>query len=217
MHVTTIAGIISSWSTLVIPVLIFLLRPQRLVKANWLLVVYALLQFMTDRLQEFFLLSGIEHTINFVFVMLEYSVLAALLYITLQKKRNLRWVLAGSLLFTILSILTFTELGTGYYGSIRGISAILLISYAMFFFLEWITAEIFEPINARAEFWMITGILLYLAGNFFFFITRHQHFAEGLLIHYLVNLLRNACFIAALVQSRTASGKTASLLNQNKF
>lgn len=216
MHVTSIAGIISSWSTLIIPGLILLLRPQRLVKANWLILVYALLQFVTDRLQGSVQLSGSEHTINFIFVMLEYILLASLLYITLQKKRNHRWVLAGTLLFTVLSILTFTELGMGYYGSIRGISAILLISYAMFFFLEWITAENFEPINARAEFWMVTGILLYLAGNFFFFITRHQHFAEGLLIHYMVNLLRNACFITALVQPRITAGKTASLLRQNK-
>lgn len=214
MPVIPILGIISSWSTLVIPVLLFFLRPQRMAKANWTLLAFCLLQFIMDRLHEFAGLAGWEHFLNFVFVVMEYSSLAALMYLSLQKKRNRRWVMAGSFLFATLGILTWLKLGAGYYGSIRGISAILLISYAMFFFMEWITADTFEPINARAEFWMVTGTLLYLAGNFFFFITRQHHFSEGLLIHYLVNLLRNACFVAALFQSWSV---VKTRLSSNKY
>lgn len=215
MHLIPIVGIISSWSTLVIPVLYFLMRPQRLAKANIILMAFCLLQFLVDRLHELADLTGMEHSLNFVFVVLEYISLAALMYGALQKKRNRRWVLAGSFLFAVLSALTWLHLGAGHFSSIRGISAILLISYAMFFFLEWITAETFEPINTRAEFWMVTGTLLYLAGNFFFFITHRHHFSESLLIHYLVNMLRNTCFVAAMFQSWSL-GKTR-VLRANKY
>jgi len=212
MLLTPIVGMISSWSTLAIPVLFFLLRPQRLVKANWLLLVYSVLHFASDRINEFFSTDDhMLHQLSFVFVLLEYVVLAALLYMVLMKKRNRRWVLAGSALFAILAVLTWVRWGAGYYGSIRGTSVILLISYIMFFFLEWITAETFEPINTRPEFWMVTGALLYLAGNFFFFITIRNQFAESLLIHYLVNILRNACFVAAMVQS-CSTGKNTSVI-----
>ncbi|MBO9635022.1 MAG: hypothetical protein J7578_18075 [Chitinophagaceae bacterium] len=215
MHVISIVGIISSWSTLVIPALLLVLRPQRMAKANWALLAFCLLQFIMDRLHEFADLRGIEHPLNFIFVVLEYCSLAALMYLSLQKKRNRRWLFAGSMLFFVLSGLTWLRLGADHYSSIRGISAILLISYAMFFFMEWITAETFAPINARAEFWMVTGTLLYLAGNFFFFITMRHHFTEGLLIHYLVNMLRNGCFVAAMLQSWSLV--RTRLMSANKY
>lgn len=201
MLVTQITGFISSWSTLVIPVLFLVLRPQRLQHVHWLILVYSLLLFSSDRLQDLHAIRGIQFHISFVFVLLEYALLSTFMYIVLQKKRNRRWVIAGSGLFALLAAIAWVQWGASLFGSIRGISVILLISYILFFYLEWITAENFEPIQNRVEFWMVTGALFYLAGNFFYFITIHNPIKEGLLIHNMVNMLRNAAFATAIIQS----------------
>ena len=201
MLLTQITGFISSWSTLVIPVLFLVLRPQRLQSVHWLILVYCLLLFSSDRLQDITSVRGIQYQLSFVAVLLEYALLSTFMYITLQKKRHRRWVLLGSMLFSLMAALTWVRWGAGQYGNVRGVSVILLISYIMFFYLEWITAEQFEPIQTRIEFWMVTGSLFYLAGNFFYFITIHNPIREGLMIHHLVNILRNACFSVAMIQS----------------
>ncbi len=207
MALTQIVGSISSYSSLAIPILFFFYRPQRLGRESGLIFVYAIFSFTNDRLHEFFDSAGIYYTLSFIFANLEYLLFAALLYLLLQKRRNKRWVLGGSLFFISISVFTLLQYGVSNFGSIRGIEVILLISYIMFFFLEWITADIFEPIDQKAEFWMITGCLVYLAGNFFFFITIHNQEMQSLLIHYLVNLLRNAFFITAILQGLASKGQ----------
>lgn len=216
MHVTSVTGIISYWSTLFIPLLFFLLRPQRLVKANWPVFLYSLVHFATIKLHDQLEDAGFHHQLNFSIVVIEYALLAWLLWFCLQKRRNKRWVSGGSGLLAILITATLLSPGTVIYSSISGISVILLISYIMFYFMEWITAETFEPINARPEFWMVTGVLFYVAGNFFYFISLRSHLTESLLIHHLVNLLRNACFVMAILQS-WAMGKSRPVTSPHKF
>lgn len=216
MHVTPITGIISSWSTLFIPLLFILLRPQRLVRANWPVLLYSMIHFTVTQLYDQLNRSAFLPQLNFLIVVLEYALLAWLLWLCLQKRRNRRWVSGGSALLGILITATLLRPGAVFYSSISGISVILLISYSMFFFMEWITAETFEPINARPEFWMVTGVLFYVAGNFFYFISLRSHYTESLLIHHLVNLLRNACFGMAMLQS-WAMGKSDPVSAPHKF
>ncbi|MGN6417238.1 MAG: hypothetical protein ACTHMC_07095 [Pseudobacter sp.] len=216
MFVTTVTGIISSWSTLFIPLLFFLLRPQRLVRANWPILLFSLVHFITGQLHDQLNSAPFHHQFNFCIVLIEYGLLAWLLFLCLRKPRNKRWVSGGSGLLAILITTTLLRPGSFFYSSIGGISVILLISFSMFFFMEWITAETFEPINTRPEFWMVTGVLFYVAGNFFYFISLRSHYTESLLIHHLVNLLRNACFVMAIVQSRAIS-KSGPLPSAHKF
>lgn len=201
MALTPLVGLITSWSSLVIPGLFLFQRPQRLTRETKLLFAYAIFSFTNDRLHEFFHSSSTFYTLSFTFAIIEYILFAALLFLLLQKRRHKRWIIAGSLFFAAISVFTLINSGVANFGSIRGIEVLLLISYIMLFFLEWITAESFEPIDGKPEFWIVTGCLLYLAGNFFFFITVDNQLIHSLLIHFLVNLLRNACFITAIIRT----------------
>ncbi|WEK33466.1 MAG: hypothetical protein P0Y53_13325 [Candidatus Pseudobacter hemicellulosilyticus] len=201
MALTSVIGLISSYSSLLIPVLFWYRRHQRL---NWetrLLLVYAFFVFGTDRLRDLIDPAVLPGIFSFVFTVTEYGLLALLLFLLLSRKRNRKWVVAGSLLFAAMAVLAFIHSESIPFSSLHGIEAILLISYIFLYLLEWIMTETFEPIDGRPEFWMVTGCLLYLAGNFFYYIAIEEQGIHGMLVHYLVNMLRNACFITAIIQT----------------
>ena len=212
MAVAPLAGIISSYSSLAIPIVLWVQRPTRLDFTFRLLLIYAISAFIGDRIPG---LIGASHTtaraLSFVFTTIEYVLFTLFFYQFFQRKSYKKWVIVGSVIFVIMVILELMKFSFVYYSRFNaGTGVLLIISYCLLLFHEWLMDDPMEIIYEKAAFWIALGCLVYVSGSFFFFITVGKQWEQNWLIHSVFNLLKNILFTMAIVQAfpRTAPKKT---------
>ncbi|MFT3822973.1 MAG: hypothetical protein QM731_03600 [Chitinophagaceae bacterium] len=202
MIVAPMAALIASYSALAVPFFAVFQKKLRPVAIPWLLAVYCIVSFINDRLVNFF-----EHrntiysvsVITYIFSIIEYGLLTALFYRLIQNKLNRYILKAGTVLFVATAIIRLIHL---HNYSLNGLttctSALLVINYSILYFYEWLKTDIMEPIDGKAEFWIVTGCLFYFSANFFFFINPDKQLVHTWLIISIFNFLKNVLFIAAM-------------------
>ncbi len=201
MTVPPLAAIISSYSLLAIPVILLLQRSTRMDPTFRLLFMYAITAFAVDRIPELIdASSATTRVLSFVFTIFEYTVFTLFFYGFFQRKSYKRWVLAGSVLFLISLIFELEKFGIVYYSRLNaGMAVLLIISYSLLLFHEWLMDDPMELIHKKAAFWITLGCLVYLSGNFFFFITVGKQWEQNWAMHAVCNLFKNLLFVTAIV------------------
>lgn len=203
MTVTPLAGIIASYSLLAIPIFLLALRPSRLSLTGKLLFVYALTAFTGDRLPEIIHASPTTARIlSFIFTITEYTFFTLFFYRFFRRKNYRKWVIAGSVIFIVIVTLELEKFGLVYYSRFNaGTAVILIISYSLLLFHEWLMDDPMEFIYKKPAFWITLGCLVYLSGSFFFFITVGKQWEQNWPLHAVFNLLKNILFVMAIIQA----------------
>lgn len=203
MTVAPLAAIVSSYSLLAIPVALLVQRPARLDLTFRLLLLYSITSFTVEYITGVIdATSPATRVLSFAFTIFEYTVFTLFFYRFFLRKSFRRWVIGGSLIFGITVILELNKFGVVYYSRFNaGAAAILIISYSLLLFHEWLVDDPMEYLYKKAAFWIALGCLLYLAGNFFFFITVGKRWEQNQIIHAVFNLLKNGLFVIAILQA----------------
>jgi hypothetical protein len=201
MTVAPLAAIISSYSLLAIPVILLLQRPVRMDPTFRLLFIYAIVAFVVDRIPELIVsTSSAARVLSFAFTIFEYTVFTLFFYRFFQRKTYKKWVLAGSVIFLITLVFELQKFGIVYYSRLNaGTAVILIISYSLLLFHEWLMDDPMELIHKKAAFWITLGCLVYLSGNFFFFITVGKQWEQNWAMHAVSNLFKNLLFVTAIL------------------
>lgn len=207
MTVAPLAAIISTYSFLAIPATILVQRPARMEFPVKLLFSYSLIAFASE------LLPGVFHTsptctriLSFAFTIFEYTVFTLFYWHFLRRKTH-RWcVLGGSLIFVSIAIIELQKFGVVYYSRFNAATAvILIISYSLLLFHEWLTDDPMELIYKKPAFWITLGCLVYLSGHFFFFIAVGKQWEQNWVLHAVCNLVKNLLFVMAIWQTYPAT------------
>lgn len=203
MTVKPLAGIIASYSLLAIPITLLALRPSRLSLTGKLLFIYALTAFTGDRIPEIIHTSSTTtRSLSFIFTITEYTFFTLFFYRFFRRKSYKKWVIAGSLIFIVIAALELEKFGLVYYSRFNaGTAVILIISYSLLLFHEWLMDDPMEIIYKKPAFWITLGCLVYLSGNFFFFITVGKQWEQNWPLHTVFSLLKNILFVMAIIQA----------------
>lgn len=207
MTVPPLAALILSYSILAIPFTLLFQRPTRLEPSFRLLLVYALVAFLVDRIPELVEVSSTTARIlSFAFTIFEYTLFTLLFYRFFNGRYYKRWVIGGSLLYVGIVVLELQKFGVVYYSRFNaGTAVILIISYSLLLFHEWLNDDPMVIIYSKAAFWITMGCMVYLSGNFFFFITVGKQWEQHWAMHAISNFLRNMLFVVAILQAYPAT------------
>jgi hypothetical protein len=202
MTVAPLAGIISSYSSLAIPIAWLVMRPVRTNPVFGLLLVYSLSSFIGDRIPEMIGASGMAtRVMSFSFTIIEFTMFTLLFYHFFHRKGYKRWVIAGSAIFLATLVAELQKFGFLHYSRFNaGMAVILVISYSFLLFHEWLMDDPMEMIYEKVDFWITLGILVYLSGSFFFFISVGKRWEQNWMMHAVCNLIKNILFTIAIVQ-----------------
>lgn len=194
----------SQYST-VLPILVFLLFLKKTRGWHlWVIFFYCIYSFSNDTVILYRFNQG-ESVKGFLycFTIIEYLIFASFLFSILINKTIKRILIFVSLLFTISCLyLIFMETLKKFDSFQASVSAILLIAFCIVYLFEQINKPEITFIYASYKFWIITGILIYLAATLFLY-----GFADSLpadvareywIISHISNVLKNILFSIAI-------------------
>lgn len=149
----------------------------------------------------------------------EYSLFAACLYNVINNKRFRKFILITSLSFsTFLIIYNLTTKVVGIDSVPIGIETILILIFSFYYFYEQMqdTTNLF--IYTRFSFWIVLGMVLYLAGSFFIYIYSSQLSQQEIRKYWIFtnifSILKNIFFaIAIIVNAKHAVQKPSKKYN----
>lgn len=206
MTVAPLAAIISTYSYLAIPAILLIQRPHRLAFPVKLLLLYSLAAFLCEYLPCLVHATpAFTRILSFAFTIFEYTVFTLFYDHFLQRKIHRRLVLGGSLVFATIAVLELQKFGVVYYSRFNaGMAVILIISYSLLLFHEWLTDDPMELLHKKPAFWITLGCLLYLSGHFFFFITVGKQWEQNWILQAVCNTGKNGLFVMAIWQTYPA-------------
>ena len=109
------------------------------------------------------------------FTFFEYFFLALFLWINLASKKARKVLVILSSLFFLFLIYFYISSHFSRIDSIPiGIESIIIISFSFYFFYEKIKSPTLNYIYNDYRFWILIGMILYLAGSFFIYIYGEQ-------------------------------------------
>lgn len=164
--------VISKFSA-VLPIIFFLIFLKRNNKGGlWVIFIYSIISFITDsaysrltaRIPYFYIYS--------TFSIIEYSLFALFLFLSLQQKSFKLVIQIGSLLFYILAIsnIFHNHKTDSFDSSSASLESILIIVYGIFFLFEQVKDPSIFYVYYLKKFWIIIAFLIYFASTLFLFI-----------------------------------------------
>ena len=160
------------YSSGILTVLIFLILSKYLLRDTTLLLL-AIYTF-TDLLLNYYTRNINKMLYQYVwstFTFVEYIVFAFFLWSNIKSKSFKKIIFLLSALF--ITFTTFYNIQTGFKNidSIPiGVETILILVFAFYYLYEQLNDTSTLFIYSRYQFWVVIGILIYLAGSFFIFI-----------------------------------------------
>ena len=139
---------------------------------------------------------------------LEYVFFSFILWHSIESKRIKRLIIIASVLFLIFQIQYYFRIAHARLDSVPiGIETILLFIYVLTFLYEFYKKDNTDFITNHYCFWISIGVLIYLGGSFFFYISINQLQEKELEIlgnlTYITEIMKNLFFsIAVLKLSR---------------
>ena len=173
--------------------------------------MYIVYSFSTDLLTKYLIEKGIStdplsSTLSSIFTIVEFCCFSLFFYFTLLNHPRIRKIiLVFAVLFAVFCFLNlFLEFSR--YDNLDTIpvtfQAIFIMSLCVIYFFEQIRNPNSLFIYSTSEFWIVTGILVYLAGTFFIFIYSANLTQEELIkywpINYVFNAIKNILFGLAI-------------------
>ena len=139
------------------------------------IVSYCTLDILVNLIAEFSSSNRLVYISYAFFTAYEYSVFAFILSINIKNKIFKKVITAVSFVFILFLFGYYSTSNPRSIDSIPiGIETILIIMYSFYYLYEQMnnTNELF--IYSKYQFWIIVGIMLYLAGSFFIYIFANQ-------------------------------------------
>jgi len=213
---------ISVYSPL-LPIFFFLLffaRNNR--KDIWVVFIYSLFAFITDRLLLNFKSSEyprLSFSILSLFTIIEFTLFTIFIYFSLRSRKIKSSILIVSAIFVFFSIIFyFLKLGNEKFDSVSAsIEAILILAFCILFLFDNINKEP-SFIYEKYEFWIIVGMLIYLGGVLFLFIFSSSFTKDEKNIYwninYSLNIIKNILFAIAFFMKKET---TNNLTMQNRY
>ena len=156
-----------------LPIICFILsyRKSSSSRVLWIIVIYSLYNYLTDlgliylthRPTRVFLYSS--------FTFFEYFLFASAIYLTIRNKAFRRFIIGTSISFFVFIVIYNLYVKVIGIDSIPiGIEAIFILIFSFYYLYE----QMKDPENlfvySRFSFWVVLGMMLYLAGSFFIYI-----------------------------------------------
>ena len=161
----------------IIILLLFLIffKETRTSKGLWLIVIYCLYDILTNKALDYFSENNFLKAYSIAyhsFTFIEYSIFS--IFISLQIKNKLfRNIIAWSIpafgLFLLLYHKVLVLHTKGVDSVPIGIETILILLYAFYYLYEQMNDLSGALIYDKYSFWVITGIMIYLAGSLFIY------------------------------------------------
>jgi hypothetical protein len=140
----------------------------------WVLFVYSIYSFGNNLLILYFTTYRPTYDFNkfvFFFTLFEYLFFAATLYFILKSQVVKKTLLFISPLFAIFCVYFIFWGAIKRFDSLQtSIECIIIIVICLYYFYEQLMSPEVELIYTSYKFWIIIGLLLYLAGSFFIFV-----------------------------------------------
>lgn len=142
----------------------------------------------------------------YFFTLFEYLLFVAILFKLLRSKLIKKAILLISPTFVLFCIYFIFGYKIKKFDSLQtSVECILIILLCLYYFYEQLTNPEFEFIYNNYKFWVVLGLLLYLAGSFFIFVFASQlSEAESDMywpILYVCGIVRNILFAIAVYLS----------------
>ncbi|WP_460566586.1 hypothetical protein [Flaviaesturariibacter terrae] len=188
-----------------LPCLVFFLTFTQSRKNKVLKVIslYAGFEFLTNFSTQFVTMR-VTLLLYSIFTLVEYTLLSRAFFHIIKAK------IAKKIIFFLSIGFTAFWLIYRFYGPKNvldsvpiGVESILLLIYAFYFLFEEMDNVSQGPLYTRFSFWIVAGILVYLAGNFFLYVfanqvdtrTRHIFWMFG----NLCAILKNVAFVVSIM------------------
>jgi hypothetical protein len=171
----------------------------------WVIAFYCIYSFTNDNLILSRFNKGLEiSTLLYSFTIVEYLVFATYLWSILKNKTFKYILIAASAFFTIYCLTYLIQNTFIKFDSIQtSIEAIVIITFCIIYLFEEMNQPQVTFIYSSYHFWIVIGILIYLAGTFFFFVyasnLSNAELDSFSIINHISNILKNILFSIAFV------------------
>ncbi len=198
----------------------FFFKKSRPIRALWVIITYCTYNFLTDFIYRYIPSRPSELFIYSLFTFVEYYLFTYALYIVIKNQRFKRVIIILGILFTIfLLIYDFTATQNSIDSIPIGMEAILVLIFSFYYLFERMNDTSTLFIYNHYSFWIILGMLLYLAGSFFIYIFSAQLLSEhrgSEVAHYWIftnifSILKNIFFAIAIIINAKQSERESNV------
>jgi hypothetical protein len=166
----------SAFSDLVIVIFFFIyFGKTRLEKGLWAVLVYCLSSILLNFVGDDLLNPIYKYIFYAFFTLFEYLLFSVFLWLCIKSSGFKKIIVLSSALFFcfVVSYLVFAKHQKIDSLSI-GIETILIILFSFYYLYEQLNNTDSLFIYSKYQFWIVTGILIYLTGSFFIYIFANQ-------------------------------------------
>jgi hypothetical protein len=208
-----------------LPVLLFFLFFKRIKKNSsaWVIISYLFFDFLIN-IALLYIPVKFHNKTYPVATFFESLFFAYFFYLTVKKKSLRRAIIISSALLALTSLSYYVYTYYYAYGILRrtvhldsvpiAIETIAIFLFSFFYFFEQIndTENLF--VYNTPSFWGVLGILIYLAGSFFVYISANSISLQQLLQYWIItniaSIIKNIFFVIAIffMASQTVKGKS---------
>lgn len=152
--------------------------------------------------------GGYRKIFYFLYTFFEYSFFSLLLLINIKNKNIKLSILIASFLFYLFQFIYYLNTKFINLDTIPiGIETILIFVYTIYYLYEYFKNTEPQDTSLNYFFWIITGIIFYLASSFFFYILGNnlskQQIEKYWYISYIFDITKNILFgIAVIVYAK---------------
>jgi hypothetical protein len=185
--------------------LFFLVTKKKLATPLWVILLYNSYSFANSSKNIYNFRHGIDSSLLFyIFTLIEYILFALFIYAVLEKALYKRMLIFCSVLFTLFCLFNIFFQDKVWFDSQQsGIESLLLLIFCILFLFEQINKPELVFIYASYKFWIVTGILIYLATSFFLYVFAlslpKDQVDQYWVINHFSSILRNLFFAIAII------------------
>ena len=196
---------LASYSAFLPLIFFFLfLKKCRKERVIWIILVYSIYNYLTD-----IGLLYLNHNPSRIFLyssftFFEYSLFTSILYLVIKNKKFKKFIIIASILFSTFIVSYNLSVKIKFLDSIPiGVEAILILIFSFYYLYEQMqdTDNLF--VYSRYPFWIVLGMMLYLAGSFFIYIYTSQLPASQIARYWIFtnvfSILKNIFFSLAII------------------
>lgn len=205
MSILELAAYFSDLLPIVISILFFFHKKKIGLSLLWVILFYCFYSLINNSI----VLYKSNHTQDsslyiYIFTIIEYSLFASFIYTVLHNSYLKKVLLICSFLFVSFCLFNIFFQPKYKFDSLQtSIESLILLIFCIIFLFEQINKPELVFIYASYKFWVITGILVYIATTFFLYIFAAslplKQAQEYWVISHVSNILRNIFFATAII------------------
>ncbi len=197
---------IVDFSYLILPIGFLFLKNRKKEKLPVSLLIYGIVCFSFLLFYEYYkhdLSRTTKHYFKTSYTLFEYGIFAFIFWVTIRNKNLKKFIVLSSAGFFVFQVVYALTSKIQRLDSVPiGIETILVLIYIFLFFYEFSKNLNTLYVYNHYGFWIAVGILIYLGGSFFFYLSINQLSVEEINtfgdLTYLAEVIKNILFALAL-------------------